>query len=112
MPIVIKDDILVQRKSIENQRKTQKKKEKEKEIGFPIKAEAICYPDTAKPKLENNFVTFIYHLICLISNFKFYHFPPPLTYKGYLLPPGLKHPTKINSPTTQSKYSNQLKHIK
>lgn len=38
-------------------------KKKKKAIGFPMKAGAICHPDTAKPKPENNFARFICHLL-------------------------------------------------
>lgn len=57
--MVFKDDISVPRKSIETQRGLKKKR---KEIGFPIKTGAICHPDIAKPKLQNNSAGFTCHL--------------------------------------------------
>lgn len=77
------------------------KKKKKKENSFPLKAGANCHPDTAKPKPENNFARFIYHLL----NFErqILPLPPPRTLKGHLLPLSLNHLTQINSPTTQSK---------
>lgn len=81
--------------------KTRERLKQKKEIGFPIKAGAICHTDTAKSKLENNFARFIYHL--LDFEHQILSFPPSSNIDRSLAASSLNHPTQINSSTTQSK---------
>lgn len=78
-------------------------KKKKKDTGFPITARAICHPDTAKPKPENNFAGFIYHLLDFER--QILPFPPSSNTDRSLAASSLNHPTQINAPTTQSKYT-------
>lgn len=68
--IIVKDDILAQKAYLKPERGLKKIKE----IGFLMKAGAICHPDTAKPELENNFARFIYHFLDL--ELQILPFPP------------------------------------